>query len=377
MKKIGKILKTVLVILFVFVLTGCKTDKDVPTKDHYIVSFNTNGGSEITELEVKPGSTIKKPKDPEKEGYTFIEWQLNGRRFNFNTTIKEDITLKAKWELTGTGDQTITEYTVFFDSDGGTKTENVKVKSGTKVNKPKDPTKNGYTFVEWQYNGKTYDFESAVNADIELIAKYTKNEEPKPTPTPTPTPKPTPTPTPTPTPSPSPSPKPTPTPTPTPKPSPSPSVKPSIPDPDPIGQSKTVFFNTDGGSVVESIVVKEGLPVTRPTNPTKDGHNFVEWQLNGVAFDFNTKITENITLVAQWTQKNFTVKVNAITDDDTNKTLAVYEEGNPKTVKEIQLLDGTKLCDGSNPTVPAASIEGVTQLKIVLTSNITVIANIE
>ena len=184
MKRLVKILKTVFVVLFVFILTGCKGDEEATTKDAYIVSFNSNGGSEVAEVEVKAGEYLKKPNDPEKEGYTFIEWQLNGRRFNFSSPIKDDITLKAKWELTGTGDQTVTEYTVFFDSDGGSKTENVKVKSGTKVNKPKDPTRTGYTFVEWQLNGKAYDFDDAVNADIELVAKWKKNEEPKPSPSP-------------------------------------------------------------------------------------------------------------------------------------------------------------------------------------------------
>ena len=184
MKKVLSIFKTIFLILFVLIITGCQKD-DVATKDYYVVTFNSNGGTEIAEVEVKPGEYIKKPNDPEKEGYTFIEWQLNGRRFNFSTAIKEDITLKAKWELTGTGDQSVTEYTVFFDSDGGTKLDSVKVKSGTKVNKPKEPTKNGYTFVEWQLNGKAYDFDNAVNTDIELIAKWNKDAEPEPEPEPT------------------------------------------------------------------------------------------------------------------------------------------------------------------------------------------------
>ena len=379
MNKLLKILKTAFVVIFAFIVTGCNKDEQAPTKDAYIVTFNSNGGSEIAEVEVKAGDYLKKPSDPDKEGYTFIEWQLNGRRFNFSTPIKEDITLKAKWELTGTGDQTVSEYTVFFDSDGGTKMENVKVKSGTKVNKPKDPTKAGYTFIEWQLNGNAYDFENAVNQDIELIAKWNKIEEPKPSPSPSIKPSPSPSIVPSPSPSvaPSPSPSVKPSPSPSTNPSPSPSVKPSLPEPDPIGQSKTVFFNTDGGSTIEAIVVKEGLPVTRPVNPAKDGHSFKEWQLNGVTFDFNTKIYENITLTAIWTQKAFTFSLTDIENDTENKRVTVYEENAEKTVKEIQLMDGTKLCDGTNPIIPITALENVTQLKIVLTSNITVIANIK
>ena len=95
MKKVLSILKTVFVVLLVLFITGCKKEETV-TKDFYVVSFNSNGGTEIADIEVKPGEYIKKPNDPDKEGYTFIEWQLNGRRFNFNTAIKDDITLKAK-----------------------------------------------------------------------------------------------------------------------------------------------------------------------------------------------------------------------------------------------------------------------------------------
>ena len=370
MKKVLSILKTVFVILLVLFITGCKNEETV-TKDYYVVSFNSNGGTEIADIEVKPGEYIKKPNDPDKEGYTFIEWQLNGRRFNFNTAIKDDITLKAKWELTGTGDQNITEYVVIFESDGGTKLDNVKVKSGTKVSKPKDPTKKGYKFIEWQLNGNTYDFENAVNADIELVAKWEKIEK-EPEPSPSPSTKPSPSPSP----SPSASPSPSPSPSSKPNPSPSPSPKPEIPDPDPIGQSKTVFFNTDGGSTIDAIVVKKGLTVNKPTNPTKDGHNFKEWQLNNVTFDFNTPITDNITLIAIWTQKNFTVSAVDIESDSANKRLIVYEEGTEKTVCSIQLLDGTELCKGDTPVVPIESLTNVTQLKIVLTSGITVIANI-
>lgn len=378
MKKLLSILKTVFIVLVTLVVTGCEKN-EVATKDYYVVTFNSAGGTEIAEIEVKPGEYIKKPNDPEKEGYTFIEWQHNGRRFNFSTPVKEDITLKAKWEITGTGDQTVSEYTVFFDSDGGTKTDNVKVKAGTKVNKPKDPTRNGYTFIEWQLNGKAYDFENAVNADIELVAKWEKIEkEPEPLPEPKPSTKPEPKPEPAPQPSPSPStsPNPQPSPSPSTSPSPSPSPKPEIPDPNPIGQSKTVFFNSNGGSAVEAIVVMKGLTVNRPANPTKDGHLFKEWQLNNTTFDFNTPITDTITLNAVWTQKNFTVSAVEIEGDTVNKRLVVYEEGTEKQVSAIQLLDGTALCTGDTPVVPIESLTNVTQLKIVLTSGITVIANI-
>lgn len=379
MKRLSSIFKTIFIIIFIVFVTGCVNKQEASTADKYIVKFDTNGGSVIEEIEVKPGEYIKKPNDPEKEGYTFIEWQLKGRRFNFNNPIKENITLKAKWELTGTGDQEVTEYTIFFDSNGGSKIDNIKVKSGTKVNKPKDPTRNGYTFVEWQLSGNTYNFENAVNSNIELIAKWNKNEEPKPSPSPSIAPSPSPSIAPSPSPSiaPSPSPSIKPSPSPSIKPSPSPSQKPSLPPPDPIAQTRTVHFNSMGGTPVQSEVVKEGMNANKPQDPTKDGHKFVEWQLNGVKFDFNTKIYEDTTLIAVWIQKDFKVKVEEVESAPENRKLTVYQDGVEITVREIKLKDGTTLCSGDNPIVLETSITGVTEFTIILNSGISVNATLQ
>ncbi len=65
----------------------------------------------------------------------------------------------------------------------------------------------------------------------------------------------------------------------------------------------TVTFNSDGGSIVEAIEVKKGKTIEKPANPTKEGYTFVEWTLDGSTYNFETEVTENITLVAKW-QKN-------------------------------------------------------------------------
>lgn len=62
----------------------------------------------------------------------------------------------------------------------------------------------------------------------------------------------------------------------------------------------TVTFNTDGGSTIDPVEVEEGQAVAKPADPTKDDYNFVEWQLNGVAYDFTAAVTANITLDAVW-----------------------------------------------------------------------------
>ena len=70
------------------------------------------------------------------------------------------------------------------------------------------------------------------------------------------------------------------------------------------GKKYTVTFDTQGGTAIESVEVKKKKTIQKPTDPTKEGYTFVEWLLEGETFDFNTKITEDITLIAKWNQNN-------------------------------------------------------------------------
>ena len=64
----------------------------------YTVSFDTNDGSEITSIKVKENNKIEKPEDPKMDGYIFIGWYYNDELFDFETPVKQDMTLKAEWE---------------------------------------------------------------------------------------------------------------------------------------------------------------------------------------------------------------------------------------------------------------------------------------
>ena len=66
-----------------------------------VVSFETNGGSSIQSQHVKIGTSIVKPSDPTKEGYTFAGWYLNSDLtvpYDFNTILNENIKLYADWD---------------------------------------------------------------------------------------------------------------------------------------------------------------------------------------------------------------------------------------------------------------------------------------
>ncbi len=66
------------------------------------------------------------------------------------------------------------------------------------------------------------------------------------------------------------------------------------------GTYYTITFNSDGGSQVNDKNVIENGIVIKPTTPTKEGYEFIGWYLNDELFDFNTKITSDINLIAKW-----------------------------------------------------------------------------
>lgn len=87
--------KALILVLLLLTLTLTSCGKN------YLVTFDTQGGTPIEAVEVKKRNKVERPADPTKDGYQFIEWQLNGETFDFDTKIKEDITLVAVWKQTG------------------------------------------------------------------------------------------------------------------------------------------------------------------------------------------------------------------------------------------------------------------------------------
>lgn len=137
----------------------------------YTVSFNMAGrGEQVESQNVVSGNTATEPAEPTAEGYTFIEWCLDTTEkpaYDFDTPVIADVSLIAVWKK---------NITVTFNMDGHGEQVNAQdLLEGDTVDKPNDPSAEGYKFVGWCINTDTkpeFDFETVLTDDIELIAKW-------------------------------------------------------------------------------------------------------------------------------------------------------------------------------------------------------------
>lgn len=148
-----------------------KTTKDLTLvakwekTEKYTVTFNSNGGTAVVSQTVNKDELFKAPKKPAKQGFTFDKWLLDGKAYDFSSKATGNITLVAKWIA-------IPKYTVTFNSNGGTAVANQTILKYATISKPKNPTKSGYSFVNWTLNGRAYDFSSKVTGNVSLVANW-------------------------------------------------------------------------------------------------------------------------------------------------------------------------------------------------------------
>ena len=225
-------------VIFVFVLllgvffVACGDEKNPDDKQNqtveYTVTFVVDGVK--TEVKVADGEKASKPADPVKEGYIFVGWFVGTKEYDFGQ-VKANVEVLAKFE------KAVKEYNVKFVVDGAEEVQTVK--EGEKAIKPADPVKEGYVFNGWYAGEAEYDFEKAVNADLELVAKF---EE---------------------------------------------AVK-----------EYTVKFVVDGAE--ETVAVKEGEKVTKPADPVKEGYEFLGWFAGSEVYDFEKAVNADLELVAKF-----------------------------------------------------------------------------
>lgn len=69
----------------------------------YTASFDTDGGTNVESQIIKENNKVTKPSDPTKKGYTFDGWYLDDKKYDFDSNVTKDITLKARWKKENTG----------------------------------------------------------------------------------------------------------------------------------------------------------------------------------------------------------------------------------------------------------------------------------
>ncbi|MEG0995060.1 MAG: InlB B-repeat-containing protein [Bacilli bacterium] len=146
----------------------------------FTVKFDTDGGNTIKDQIVKVNQKATLPTVPEKSGYTFSKWTVNGQDFDFNSTITKDIIVKAVWKKSDStvinptpGQPVSKKYTVAFNTNGGSAIYNKIVNEGQAVGQPGNPTKAGFNFAGWTLNGNAYNFANRVYTNITLVANWT------------------------------------------------------------------------------------------------------------------------------------------------------------------------------------------------------------
>ena len=130
--------------------------------NQYTIAFDTNGGSEIAPITQDYGTEITAPDNPTRKGYTFKGWNKEIPE----TMPAENITVKAQWE--------INQYTITFDTNGGSEIAPITQDYGTKITAPDNPTRKGYTFRGWDKEiPKTMPAEN-----ITITARWKDTEKP-------------------------------------------------------------------------------------------------------------------------------------------------------------------------------------------------------
>ena len=95
-----------------------------------------NGEADIT-ITQDYGTAIAAPADPTREGYTFTGWDRDIPA----TMPAENMTVTAKWK--------VNQYTITFDTNGGSEITPITQDYGTAITAPANPTREGYTFIGW------------------------------------------------------------------------------------------------------------------------------------------------------------------------------------------------------------------------------------
>lgn len=139
-------------------------------KQHYTVTFETNGGDVIAPIQVLEGQAISVP-SPLRVGHDFVGWYVDNEfklAYPAGNLVVTNITLYAKWEVNPD------VMKVTFNSEGGSSVQPVYTIKGEIITAPQ-PTRNGYQFMGWYTDiqkTQLFNFNNGIYTSLNLYAKW-------------------------------------------------------------------------------------------------------------------------------------------------------------------------------------------------------------
>lgn len=110
--------------------------------------------------------------DPSKTGHTFNGWYSNAQ---FTSALVTGIPVGSHGNITIYANFGINQYTISFNSNGGTSVDDITQNYATSVSAPANPAKNGYSFGGWYSDAAlktSYTFTTIPAENITLYAKW-------------------------------------------------------------------------------------------------------------------------------------------------------------------------------------------------------------
>lgn len=136
----------------------------------FVVSFQTDGGSEVASQKLRYGELVAEPEVPTKPGYEFAGWYYENeseKKWDFAVdNVGGDLTLTAKWMPA--------QITVKFDLDGGSadgreEIDPIMVTYQEPYGTLPVPEKEGAVFAGWVYSGQAIEAETVVTMPGEHV----------------------------------------------------------------------------------------------------------------------------------------------------------------------------------------------------------------
>ncbi len=146
------------VLLFRFLPKG--SSEILPDGTKYEVTFRPGNGEADQTILVDKNTTLPRPIDPVRDGYTFTGWYKDPTTlsaWNFQSEpVTANIILYGGWRLDEdipeppiVPEPSVIQYEVIFKYNNGAADQSVLLDEGSLIAKPTDPTKDGYLFMGW------------------------------------------------------------------------------------------------------------------------------------------------------------------------------------------------------------------------------------